>query len=294
MTRRIAILSRSSTEHPRGGDVPVGSGFTDASRFQTGNITWTRTITPKLLNELRFATNRSATYDAVPTTTTSPSSLGFLTVNPDDPKGTAPPLMSITGNFSLGPSPQGPTKIHDTTFQYQDTLSWTHGRHDLKFGADLRWVENNFNFDFYNNGSFFFGQGGTYTGNALADFVGGFFDNYYQFSNAVYGIRTHSLYFFGEDAWKATKRLTLNFGVRYEYNSPQKDPHNEIIGWDPGQQSTVFPAGSSELRLSRRSRNAERRAGLSRPQQLRSPLRFRLGHAGQRQAGDARRLRHLL
>ncbi|MFZ0806774.1 MAG: hypothetical protein WAN03_11350, partial [Candidatus Sulfotelmatobacter sp.] len=224
-----------------GGDVPVGSGFTDASRFQTGNITWTRTITPKLLNELRFATNRSATYDAVPTTTTSPSSLGFLTVNPDDPKGTAPPLMSITGNFSLGPSPQGPTKIHDTTFQYQDTLSWTHGRHDLKFGADLRWVENNFNFDFYNNGSFFFGQGGTYTGNALADFVGGFFDNYYQFSNAVYGIRTHSLYFFGEDAWKATKRLTLNLGVRYEFNSPQKDPHNEIIGWDPGQQSTVFP-----------------------------------------------------
>ncbi len=224
-----------------GGDVPIGSGFTDASRFQTGNITWTRTITPKLLNELRFATNRSATYDAVPTTTTSPSSLGFLTVNPDDPKGTAPPLMSITGNFSLGPSPQGPTKIHDTTFQYQDTLSWTHGRHDLKFGADLRWVENNFNFDFYNNGSFFFGQGGTYTGNALADFVGGFFDNYYQFSNAVYGIRTHSLYFFGEDAWKATKRLTLNLGVRYEFNSPQKDPHNEIIGWDPGQQSTVFP-----------------------------------------------------
>jgi hypothetical protein len=224
-----------------GGDVPIGSGFTDANRFQTGNITWTRTITPKLLNELRFATNRSATYDAVPTTTTSPSSLGFLTVNPDDPKGTAPPLMSITGNFSLGPSPQGPTKIHDTTFQYQDTLSWTHGRHDLKFGADLRWVENNFNFDFYNNGSFFFGQGGTFTGNALADFVGGFFDNYYQFSNAVYGIRTHSLYFFGEDAWKATNRLTLNFGLRYEFNSPQKDPHNEIIGWYPGQQSTVFP-----------------------------------------------------
>ena len=125
-----------------GGNVPVGSGFTDNNRFQNAAITWTRTFTPTMLNELRFATNRVATYDAVPTTTTPPSALGFLTVTPDDPKGTAPPLMSVTGNFNLGPSPQGPTKVHDTTFQYQDTFSWTHGRHDLKFGADLRWVEN--------------------------------------------------------------------------------------------------------------------------------------------------------
>jgi outer membrane receptor protein involved in Fe transport len=225
-----------------GGDVPVGSGFTDANRYQSANITWTRTISPNLVNELRFAVNRSATYDFVPTTTTSPSQLGFLTVTPDDPKATAPPLMTVTGNFNLGPSPQGPTKIHDMTYQYQDTLSWTKGKHDLKFGADLRWVQNNFDYDFYTNGSFTFGQGGSFTGSTLADFVGGFFDNYYQFSNAVYGIRTHSLYFFGQDAWKVTHNLTFNYGLRYEYNSPQQDPHNQIIGWYPGQQSTVFPA----------------------------------------------------
>jgi hypothetical protein len=238
------IINGAST----GGDVPVGSGFTDAKRYQAGNLTWTHTITPTILNELRFATNRVATLNAVPTTTTSPSSLGFATVNPDDPKGTAPPLISVSGNFNLGPSPQGPTKIHDTVFQYQDTLSWTHGKHDFKFGGDLRWVENNFNYDFYNNGSFAFGStpngtigNGTFTGNALSDFVGGFFDNYYQFSNAVYGIRTHSLYFFGQDAWKVTHSLTFNYGLRYEYNAPQQDPHNEIIGWFPGQQSTKFP-----------------------------------------------------
>src|ERR1022692_2345618 len=224
-----------------GGDVPVGSGFTDANRYQSGNLTWTRTISPTLLNELRFASNRSASLSAVPTTTTSPAALGFTNINPDDPKGTAPPIISVTGNFNLGPTPGGPTKIHDTTFQYQDTLSWTHGRHDMKFGADLRWVENNFNFDFYNNGGFFFGQGTPFTGNALADFVGGFFDNYTQYANADYGIRTHSYYFFGQDSWKATKHITLSYGLRYEYNSPQIDPHNEIMGWFPGQQSTVFP-----------------------------------------------------
>jgi Carboxypeptidase regulatory-like domain len=238
------IINGAST----GGDVPVGSGFTDAKRYMAGNLTWTHTITPTILNELRFATNRVATLDATPTTTTSPSALGFTTVNPDDPKGAAPPLITVSGNFNLGPSPQGPTKIHDTVFQYQDTLSWTHGKHDLKFGGDLRWVENNFNYDFYNNGSFAFGStpfglsNSTFTGSALADFVGGFFDNYYQFSNAVYGIRTHSLYFFGQDAWKVTHNLTFNYGLRYEYNAPQEDPHNEIIGWYPGQQSTKFPS----------------------------------------------------
>lgn len=242
------ILHGAST----GGDVPNGSGFTNAQRFQTGSLNWTHTFTPTLLNEFRVATNRSATFDAAPTNKATPSSLGFTTVNPDDPAGAAPPLINVNGAFALGPSPQGPTKIHDTTFQYQDTLSWTHGAHAFKFGADLRWVENNFNYDFYNNGSFFFGDFGAFTaspdapdtspGNVLADFVGGFFDNYYQFSTARYGIRTHSLYFFGQDAWKVTKNLTLDYGLRYEYNSPQIDPHNEIMGWFPGQQSTVFPA----------------------------------------------------
>ena len=224
-----------------GGDVPIGSGFTNAQRFQTGSLSWTRTLSPTQLNELRFSTNRVATLDATPTDRTPPSALGFLTVIPDDPNGAAPPAISVGGAFNLGPSPQGPTKIHDTTFQYQDTFSWTKGSHALKFGADIRWIEENFHYDFYNNGSFDFGSYYTNTGSALADFVGGFTDNYYQFSSAIYGIRTHQLDFFAQDAWKITKSLSLDYGLRYEYNSPQVDPRNEIQGWFPGQQSTLYP-----------------------------------------------------
>jgi hypothetical protein len=230
-----------------GGDVPVGSGFTNAQRYQTGSISWTRAISPTKLNELRFSTNRVATFDAVPTDTTPPSALGFLTIYPDDPAGTAPPAISVGGAFNLGPSPQGPTKIHDVMFQYQDTFSWTKGRHALKFGADIRWIQENFHYDFYNNGSFDFGSYYTNTGSALADFVGGFTDNYYQFSRAIYGIRTHQLDFFGQDAWKITKNLSLDFGLRYEYNSPQVDPHNEIQGWFPGQQSTLYPGSPPDF-----------------------------------------------
>jgi len=237
------ILHGAST----GGDVPVGSGFTDARRYQTGSISWTRTISPTMLNELRFSANRRATLDYVPMDKTAPSALGFTTVIPDDPAGTAPPVVSISGGPTLGPSPQGPTKEHDVTFQYQDTFSWTKGRHSLKFGADLRWIRNNFHYDFYNNGSLDFGSYYTNTGNALADFVGGYTDNYYQFASAIYGIRTHQLDFFAQDTWKITKNLSLDYGLRYEYNSPQVDPRNEIQGWFPGQQSTLYPASPPDF-----------------------------------------------
>jgi outer membrane receptor protein involved in Fe transport len=231
-----------------GGDVPVGSGITDKFRTQTLAITWTHSFERGWINELRASANRSAQLQASPDDHTPPSALGFTNVNPDDPLGAAPPVI-FTPGFNLGPSPQGPTTLHDMTYQYQDTITIPHGRHEWKFGADVRRVQNNFNFDFFTNGSFTFGgaqggplPGGTFTGDAAADFVGGFPGNFFQFSNAVYAIRTTSQYYFAEDTYKVLPRLTLNLGVRYEYNSPQYDIHNEIIGFfGAGAQSTVFP-----------------------------------------------------
>ena len=80
-----------------------------------------------------------------------------------------------------------------------------------------------------------------FTNSYLADFVGGFWDNYYQNSNAVYGIRTGSIGLYAQDTFKVTARLTLNYGLRWDYYVPQYDIHNEILGLFPGQQSTVFP-----------------------------------------------------
>ncbi len=136
------------------------------------------------------------------------------------------------------------------TFHWQDNLSWHMGHHDMKFGADIRRVRNNFSFDFFNNGSFDFGNFGipsSSTGDGFADFVGGFPDNFFQFSSAQYGIRTSSFGFYGQDSWKILPRLTLDLGVRYEYNTPQYDPHDEIIGFFPGQQSTKFPDAPNSL-----------------------------------------------
>jgi len=238
----FAITSGGST----GGNVPVGSGFNTFLRTQLGSINWLHNFNPTVMNEFIFAANRSAILQDVPHDTTAPSALDFTNVNPDDPAGTAPPVMS-TLSFILGPNPEGPTKIHDVTFHFQDSVSINHGHHDFKFGTDIRRVRNNFDFDFDNNGAFDFGSDQSFTGSDLADFVGGFFDNYSQFSRAVYGIRTTSWHFFGQDSWKIRKRLTLSYGLRYEYNTPLEDPHNEIQGFFPGQQSTKFPGAPPDV-----------------------------------------------
>ena len=154
----------------------------------------------------------------------------------------------FTSGFNVGPSPQGPTTLHNVVYQEQDHLTIPHGRHEWKFGVDVRRVQNNFIFDFFNNGSYDFGLfgiapvNGTFTGSSLADFVGGFPDNYFQFSSATYGIRTTSQYYYGQDSFKIRPRLTLVLGVRYEYNSPQHDIHNNILGFfGSSNQSKVFP-----------------------------------------------------
>jgi hypothetical protein len=230
-----------------GGNVPVGSGFSDLTRNQQGAVTWVHTFDPTVINEFIFGANRAATLQAVPADTTTPAALGFTNVNPDDAAGAAPPIM-FSNTFQLGPSPQGPTKLHDVTFHWQDNLSWHKGHHDMKFGADIRRVRNNFSFDFFNNGSFDFANFVfPFTGDGFADFVGGFPDNYFQFSSAVYGIRTSSFGFYGQDSWKILPHLTLDLGLRYEYNTPQYDPHDEIIGFFPGQQSTKFPDAPNSL-----------------------------------------------
>ena len=230
-----------------GGDVPVGSGESDTDRNHVLTLTWTHSFARGWINEARASANRTANVQAIPSDTTTPAQLGYTGVNPDQPNGAAPPII-FTPGFNLGPSPQGPTKLHDMTFQFQNHVTIPHGRHEWKFGVDIRRVENNFNFDFFNNGSFTFGNAlngplnGTFTGDGAADFVAGFPGNYFQFSNAVYGIRTTSQYYYAQDTFKIRPRFTVNLGVRYEYNSPQYDIHNEIMGFfGPNAQSTVFP-----------------------------------------------------
>jgi hypothetical protein len=220
---------------------PLGGTNSTDFRAQIGTFTWNHTFSPVLVNEFRFGANRTSTHQASPSDTTSPAELGFTNVFPDDPAGVSPPVI-FTPNFNLGSSVQGPTTLNDNTFQWADNVTWTRGKHELKFGVDFTKVQLNFHYDYYNNGGFDFGTyTNPFTGDYLADFVGGFWDNYYQNSQATYGIRSGSVGLYAQDTWKVLSRLTIDYGLRWDYNSPQYDVHNEILGFFPGQQSSIFP-----------------------------------------------------
>ena len=228
-----------------GGNVPIGSGGLETNRNQIGTFTWTHNFVGGKLNEFRFAASRFAIQQAIPVDHTSPASLGFTNVTPADPNSLTPPIL-FGPSFNLGPSAQGPTVEHRATFEWSDNFTWTKGKHEIKFGGDIARIRNNFVYDYYNTGGFDF-TFGQFTGSEYADFVAGFWDNYFQSSPATYGIRTGSFAGYAQDTWKILPRLTLNYGMRYEYYIPQHDIHNEILGWYPGQQSTVFPTAPANI-----------------------------------------------
>ncbi|HEX4544682.1 MAG TPA: carboxypeptidase regulatory-like domain-containing protein, partial [Candidatus Acidoferrum sp.] len=127
------------------------------------NVAYTRTITPNVVNEVRFLTQRDFRKQATPAATQpTPAQLGF-TVTPDAPSG--PPIIEINSNaLTAGFTFSGPTTLVNNTFGITDTLSWVRGRHNLKMGTGFSGYQNNQVFDFIINGSFNFDGGGTGNG----------------------------------------------------------------------------------------------------------------------------------
>ncbi len=151
-------------------------------------------------------------------------------------------FFDATG-LTIGYSYQGPTREVDNTYAFYDNLSWTKGRHNLKFGFYFSPYQNNTVYDFFVNGSFdFYGPStGVGSGYDLADFMLGLPDDYYQSSKAPSNIRSDQYAGYAQDTWKVSPRLTLTMGLRYEYAQPKYDLQSRTFSFVPGDQSTRFP-----------------------------------------------------
>jgi Carboxypeptidase regulatory-like domain/TonB-dependent Receptor Plug Domain len=221
------------------------NGYNTATYLQTYSATlnYSHVFTPSLLNEARMNVARNDTDQYVPTGSASqvtPADLG-INITPDIITG--PPDLYFGGTgTSFGYAPFGPTTFYNTIYAYYDNLTWTRGRHNMKFGFYFSPYQNNTAYDFYGNGSFFFFGPSTSVGSGtdLADFLFGLPDNYFQAANALNNIRTHQYAGYAQDDFKVTSRLTLNLGIRYEYAEPKYDTQGRSFSFIPGDQSTRF------------------------------------------------------
>jgi hypothetical protein len=181
-------------------------GDTRESKRQIATLSLDQTLSSTMVNEARLGFNRiHITFS--PNDTTNPASIGILDGNNFN---SGLPQISIGGTgINLGGPGNFPQGRGDTTAVLSDTLSYIHGRHSLKFGGEFR--------RFYNNN--FTGDPGTLGFLNVADFASGQ-PNAFTISpgNLPSRIATGELGFFGQDSWKVSQRLTLELGLRYDWN----------------------------------------------------------------------------
>jgi hypothetical protein len=203
-------------------------------------LSYNRTFSTNVVNEFRFNTQRVNRLNGFPGAKLPGAAALGVGITPDNPAA-GPPIINFDTGLSIGFSPNGPTTEIDNTFAYADVLSWTRGHHSWKFGGGFADAQNNTVYDFYVAGYFNFqGTNGIGSGNSFADFLMGLPHDYFQSPAAPSNVRTKFSHVFAQDEWRATKKLTLTLGVRYEYSSPKLDTKGRSFSLIPGQQSTVF------------------------------------------------------
>ncbi len=179
--------------------------FPQPTTAKLGSISEFHNFKPTLTNELRLAFNRYNSDTQIPNST-----YPGLDVFPNV-------VMRNDLNLNIGPDPNGPQGTLQTTYQIVDNVSWNKGRHDLKFGFDGRSLIAASTFIQRVRGDYEYTTLNGFLNDTVPDFiaqrnVGG---KPYSGNNVAY-------YFFANDNFRVNRNLTVNLGVRYEYNGVAK------------------------------------------------------------------------
>lgn len=231
---------RLNTVDPFAQGSASAAGFPVAAntKIYFSNIAYTRTLSPNMLNDLRFTAQRSYRLAAQPSKTLpGPQALGF-NINPDVSSG--PPFMSFNDGLNLGFNTfNGPTAYADNTFALSDILTWVKGNSTWKFGGGISPYQDNLKYGYEMSGYFFFADFGPGTGNEYANFLLGIPNSFSQGPNAPNNVRTKASYGFVQDEWRVRTNLVLSLGLRYDYSTPKLDTLGRTQNFLAGAQSSV-------------------------------------------------------
>jgi len=155
------------------------------------------------------------------------------------------PFFTIGGTTGLfGNNFEGQLPQTGNTFQFSDNYSKIVGKHSFKFGADTRYQKFDQTVYFNVNGEYILGPGGPNDTGAVdpyANFLLGLPNSYSQGSGNKELVRSTSVYLFAQDSWKLKSNVTLNYGFRWEMNTPLTDIGQKVQRFNPGQVSAIYP-----------------------------------------------------
>lgn len=200
-------------------------------------------ITTNMTNELRFQYGRDFEFENNQKPTPYEQNTLVNTPTFTNPLG-LPPQVAITGAFTFGVPNflQRPSFPDEARQQVADTLTWTHGKHNLKFGGDFSHVHDNSQNLFTQFGAFNYSNLVNYfTDLNRTNGCGGkpCYSNYTQaFGPLGLEFNTNDYAFFAQDDWKITPRLSLSLGLRWEYEQ-LPDPISTFVNTNIPQTASM-------------------------------------------------------
>ena len=248
-----------------GGNIP-GFGALFGTRVQQWNLSHTWTLSSSAVNEFRFnyfregqQTNNHPVHTLASVqdscgAAVAPANCFSDPTNPtagittDLPGRVGVPYVNVAGGFAMGNNFEGELPQTGNTFQWTDNYTKIFGKHTTKFGVDVRRQR----FDQF----LYFDVSGEYsiTSQSTADQIQSdptfpSYPNYFLGAPSTYtqgaaqreDLRNTSLYLFAQDSYKLKPNLTLNYGLRWELNTPYFDTGNRLQTFRPGQATTQYP-----------------------------------------------------
>ncbi len=201
----------------------------------SSRLNWDHTFTTKLVNNITFGyMNMRGSESAV-----DAKFAGQLPQIPGVASHDQPPAIAFSDGFQQMGSFDTHHESRPTTV-VNDLLAWTRGRHLFKFGGEIRKLQNNLTNNYNGSGTFSFadtetGLLGINSGNAIASFLLGAVDNGNATFNTVPTIYARGSYWalFAGDTWKATSKLSIDYGLRWDLGTPATEKYNRSSFFDP-------------------------------------------------------------
>ena len=200
---------------------------------------------PNLLNEFRGGYNAQHTSEEQSYSTTALlADTGITAITEPDTQWSEAPQLLINGFMATGAGNPGVQR--GQIIEALDNVSWSKGKHILKFGADFkRLTDHDDNvFGNYRSGWYVF-DGSSTVGANIGDPFTSFLLGYPDYTEigtvnnpTMYGLGYSSGYF-AQDDWHITPNLTLNLGLRYELHPPLKETHYNTAFFLPDYSATI-------------------------------------------------------